>query len=75
MALVIGPLTGNYDGTNRAYFFPRVAKRLTSLVEAPQKLDREKKSYQRDSEGKGKSITKALNSSYFLALTAHYGAN
>jgi len=45
------------------------------LVEELQKSGGKKVSYQRDSEGEGKSITKALNSSYFLALAAQYGAN
>jgi hypothetical protein len=39
------------------------------------KSGHKKVSYERHSEGKSKSITKALYLNYFLALPAQYGAN
>lgn len=40
-----------------------------------QKSGHKKESYQRNSEGNGKSITKTFDSGYFLAIATQHGAN
>jgi hypothetical protein len=60
----------------RLILHPARALRSGKLpVEESQKSGHKKESYQRDSEGNGKSITKALDSGYFLAIAAQHGAN
>ena len=45
------------------------------VEEESQKSRHKKESHQRESEGNGKSITKTLDSGYFLAIAAQHGAN